>query len=205
MRKSIPFISALLLFSCSGEVQVENDEDIFDSTYEELQEDIIGPVWQIQTDSEFFEIDIPSQMEVNDQLNPEARLQYGYLEKVDGVVMENFVIVIVEEYPDEEDVADQIDIVGFTEAYVDSLMIGKEYEVLNEPALETINGMDAIVHEMNAPIVAANDSLIDLFYILGVYRGQRGLYQVLSWTLMDQKDSFRADMKRMIYSLKELN
>ena len=97
---------------CPGS-SLSNDQDDeatvdIDETFEALQEDIVGPVWQTQTDEDFFEIDIPSQMEYNDKLNPEARLQYSYLEKVDNVVMENYILVIVEEFPEEGKISDQI-------------------------------------------------------------------------------------------------
>lgn len=205
MPKYLYFFSLFFFFSC-GNASDESLQDVdIEETFDELSDQLTDPIWQVRSDGELFEIDIPTEMQEKDNLNPDARLQYAFIDKIDGVVNENYVIVIAELFPEGEDIASKVDILGFTEAYLDSLMDGKEgYTVENKPAIESINGLEAVVHELKAPIKTANDSLVDIYYMLGVYAGQKALYQVLSWTLYDQKELFRTDMKRMIYSFKEV-
>jgi hypothetical protein len=40
--------------------------------------------------------------------------------------------------------------------------------------------------------------------MMGVMQGEKGFYQVVSWSVADQKDIFRADMERMIRSFREI-
>ncbi|MBD3637687.1 MAG: hypothetical protein HUJ25_10060 [Crocinitomicaceae bacterium] len=209
MKYTFLVLFGALVASCTGEKSPSDKDLDIEQEFEELSDELLGddtdnPVWTMRSDSAFFEMEVPTQMEPNERLNPIAKLKYGYVGKFEGEVKEHFVIVLVEELPDDVEGKD-VDIVGFTEAYIDSLMDSKEsYEILNEPALESINEMDAIVHELRASLIGTNDSLVDIYYMLGVYLGERAIYQVLTWTLMDQKDDFRSDMRRMIYSFSEL-
>lgn len=203
MHKFYPFLAIIIFTACSGETESTDNVD-FEESLNDLSEDILGPVWRVKSDSEFFELDIPVQMEVRDNLNPDASLQYSFLEKTDSAVHEHFIIVLKEPYPKGRNLSDSVDVVGFTEAYIDSLMRGRAFEVLNEPTVETIHQMEATIHELGSVIIGPNEEEIGIFYMLGVFKGQKGLYQVLTWTLMDQKDLFYGDMRHMMYSFKEI-
>ncbi|UKN01635.1 hypothetical protein K6119_18085 [Paracrocinitomix mangrovi] len=200
--------TVLFIFSCSSEDQdnlKEDSSENFNQSLEDLQEEIVGPVWAVQSDSNYFEIDIPTQMEYMDHLNPEANLEYGFTERIDGEVKENYIIVMVEPFPEGQVKKEEIKLKEFAEAYIDSLMIGKDsYEILNEPVEESINGMKAYNFELSATMLVKENTKVDIYYRLGVFLGEKALYQVLSWTLMSQKDNFNGDMKRMIYSFKEI-
>lgn len=201
MRKILPLFILTVFISCAGDSA--DDEIDLDQVYQELTEEVIEPVWSIRSDGQFFEIELPSVMEERENLNPDADLQYGFVGFIDSLQRENFILVLTEEFPEEK--MDSVDHVGFTEAYIDSLMGGRDFEVLNEPAIESINQMNAIIHEISSSFSGPDNELIELYYMFGVFKGERALYQVLTWTLMDQKETFRADMKHMMYSFKELN
>ena len=202
MNRFLPLFFIALLLSCSGDSDaVEEDVDL-NEAFEELTEEVLGPVWSVRSDGNFFEIELPTVMKEWDGLNPDASLQYGFAEDLDTAKHENFIIVVVEDFGEEK--MDSVDHIGFTEAYLDSLMRGRQFEVENEPAVEQINEMDAIIHELKSTLTAANDKQVELYYMMGVFKGQRALYQVLSWTLYDQKELFRNDMRHMMYSFHEL-
>lgn len=204
MQRFFPIVVFIFLTACSNDQEKIEDLD-FEESLNTLSEDILGPVWEVKSDNEFFEIEIPTQMKERDNLNPDAKLQYSFLEKTDSAVHEHFVIVVVEPYPDNDDSSDDIDVAGYTDAYIDSLMKGRAFEVLNEPTIEAINNTEATIHELSSFILGPDEQEIGIFYMLGVYKGSEGLYQVLTWTLTNQKDLFYGDMKHMLHSFKEID
>lgn len=203
MHKFLPAILVFFICACSADQNSAEEIDI-EKEMNELSEDILGPVWTVRTDSQFFEIELPTHMVPSEKtLNPNASLQYRFINVTDTATHEHFVIALIEDLPDET--VDSVDLVGFTEAYIDSLMLGREYEIQNNPAIERVNEMDAIIHEFTSSLFTQDGDEIGLYYMFGVFKGQRAVYQVLTWTLLDQRDLFRSDMKHMMYSFKEIS
>ena len=203
---------AFSLVSCSGEEEsdtsdLEVEETDFNDTYNELQGELIDPVWQKQTDGEYFEIEIPTEMHEEDSLNVEASLQYGYLDKVEGVVKENYIIVLVHdkaELKDDKDNAFEYNVENYNELAKENLLEGKLLdESFNETEKVDINGNSAVINEIKAGIKMMDGRVVDVYYMLGVIEGEKAFYQVLTWTLWEQKSDFKADMKHMILSFQE--
>lgn len=193
--------------ACGDEDQSLDNEVDLEETFQELSENINTSIWEVRTDGELFEIEVPNQMKQMDELNPTAKLEYGYYERFGSEVKENYILVMPHELDElEEEFPNQThSIQSYAELSVNNMMAGKSsYEVLNDEALEKINGMDAIIHEIKASMLVSDSATVDLYYMLGVFEGEKAFYQVLSWTLLEQKEDFRADMRHMIYSFKEI-
>ena len=210
VKVSTVSLIVLALTACGGgEEQAESLDDLANELTEDLSNIDLGDSgWDTQTDDEFCEIEIPNKMNSMDELNAEATIKYGVTEQDGSVVLENYVIVIPETH--EEIAAYDLDFEFTTESYtslsVDNM--GEDlllYEVLTEDAeVETINGMEAIVNEMEGSMMIGEGQTIDIYYMMGVFKGEKAFYQVLSWTVADQKSEFKADMEKMIRSFKEI-
>ena len=67
-----------------------------------------------------------------------------------------------------------------------------------------LNGSKAIISKLKGDKMINEDLSITIYYELAVVQGEKGFYQVLSWTLEDQIERFSDDMDRMTQSFKEL-
>ena len=203
----LTFITIALLSSCGSEEKQEaKDVDLNRSLQmlsEELNEEI--PVWDYHSFQDQFEIEVPSQMEATTKLNPVAELQFKYAEQFEGEVKENYIIVLSDIYENSVP-TDDSELMEYAQQSLDTLMIGKKsFEVLNEPKVESVNGMNMVSQEVKANISLTDSTQLDLLYITGIYQGKKAHYQIISWTVLDQKDDFAQDMRRMVYSFKEIN
>ncbi|MEX1002706.1 MAG: hypothetical protein WDZ35_11375 [Crocinitomicaceae bacterium] len=202
--------SFLFLPACqsdeSEDIDKQDQEVDLNTSFEALQNELIEPVWGVETDGEYFEIEIPKQMREEDSLNVEASLQYAYVEKVEGEVKENYIIVLVHDKKQLKTSSKaEYTVASYNQLSVENLMEGKQsYEVLEKTDKIEINGREAVVNEIKSGIQMKNGNILDVFYMLAVIEGEKAFYQILSWTLMNQKSDFKADMKRMIYSFKEI-
>lgn len=201
------FIALLFFTSCGGGEGESEESDLdLQQSLDSLSEDLLDPIWRVKSDSQYCQIEIPQQMEEMDELNPTATIEYGYFEDLGGEVKENYIIVIphTKEDLEAETPGAEYTVTNYSDLSLKTLMANKEsYKVLNEVEEESINGMPAMIHEIQASIHVTDSSHIDVFYMLGVFEGEKAFYQVLSWTLFHQKGDFRNDMRHMMYSFKE--
>ncbi len=47
------------------------------------------------------------------------------------------------------------------------------------------------------------DAQIEIYYLIGIIETKTHFYKVLSWTTMENKDKYKADFQKIIYSLKD--
>lgn len=205
-------ISSLLiagLASCGDSEEAEETsnnsvENLLDEL--DLEEQEAG--WEIQTDREFCQMRIPNSMEEMPELNPLATIKYGSVEQSGDKVYENYVIVIPETYEEIEEYNFdfEFDLESYNEVCVDGMKDGlQSHEVLTKDSeIEEINGLDAILTELQGSIAVGEGQVVEIYYLMGVIKGDNAYYQVLSWTLKDQKSKFKKDMEKMIRSFKEI-
>lgn len=199
-------LSALALlsmgfFACGG------SETISDETKKELTDalnEIEEPApagWSTNSTNSYFHIDIPGNMKPMD-LNDEATLQYGSVEESGGILLENYLIVLMETMEEIEsyDLDDEFTALTYSELAVESLRSGLDsYEVLTKsPKIEKINGIDCVKSEMRGALGDVN-----VLYKMGVFHGDKAFYQVLTWTIEDQRPQFEETMDKIIDSFKE--
>ena len=158
--------------------------------------------WKTDSSSGFYTMDIPEHFEVMNDLNQQATSSFGYVNDEGGETKEHYLIVLMET---KEEIASyglgfDFDAMSYSELAVQSLEGGlDEYEVLTKnPKVEQVNGMDCVKSEMKGSL-----GTTDVFYKLGVFEGEKAFYQVLTWTIADQKDEFGPHMDKIINSFKE--
>lgn len=172
----------------------------------DLEEQEAG--WEIQTDLEFCQMRIPNSMDEMPELNPLATIKYGSAKQVGDKVYENYVIVIPETYEEIEgyEFDFEFDLESYSDVCVDGMIDGlQSHEILTKDAeAEEINGLNAIVTELQGTIAVGEGQVVEIYYLMGVFKGENAYYQVLTWTLKDQKSKFKKDMEKMIRSFKEI-
>lgn len=158
--------------------------------------------WKTDSSTEWYTVDVPEHFEEMYDLNSDASTQYGYVEEVGGEVKEHYLIIITETHDEiaSYDLGFDFDAESYSEIAVSSLEGGlDEYEVLTKNAkVEQVNGMDCVKNSMRGSL-----GFVDVYYQLGVFEGETGFYQVLTWCIEDQKDEFKGDMDKIINSFKE--
>jgi len=159
--------------------------------------------WKTDTSSGYYEIEIPEHFESRNDLNSQATSQFGFVKTEGGDVKEHYLIVLMET---KEEIASygldfEFDAATYSEIAAESLEGGlSSYEILTKnPKVEKVNGLDCVKTEMRGSLGTVN-----VFYKLGVFEGNKAFYQVLTWTIEEQKGEFGPHMDRIINSFKEL-
>lgn len=167
------------LAACSGELKYKTDKN-----------------------TGFYEIDVPERMQSTNELHAEASTQYEYVEQVGDVVKEHYLIILMEtkESIDALGLDFEFDALTYSELSIQALEGGlASSEVLTkEPKIEKVNGMDCVKIDMKG-----NANGIDVFYKIAIFEGEKAFYQVVTWTLLEQKDEFAPIMDKMLASFKE--
>jgi hypothetical protein len=203
MKISFAGLMFLALAAC-GSSESEDKKNELTDALNELNEELesADSDWRTISTNSYFDVDIPTKMVISTELNDEASVQYEYVEEVGGTVKELYMIVIMETKEEIEsyELDMEFDALSYGDLSVANLEGGLDtYNVLTkEPVIETVNGLDCAKYEM-----AGTLGTIGVYYKLGVFEGENAFYQVLTWTLEDQKSEFKGDMEKIINSFKE--
>ena len=148
-----------------------------------------------------YKIDLPDYMEETFQLNNEASLQYQNLFK-------ELYIIIVDEPKNEfheaisqEHYANEYtkDIQGYSDFLIDTY---PEREVTREDLIPAkINGLDARIFEMKE----TTEDGYDICFKAVNIEGRANYYQVMVWTLAENKEKYADLIDTIINSFKEMN
>ncbi|MBK9191172.1 MAG: hypothetical protein IPM77_06460 [Crocinitomicaceae bacterium] len=198
-------LAGFSMIACGGNnAEEESLTDALEKLNEKLDE-ASGPEteWQTIADDPAFTIDLPSRMKFEPSLNPDANLQYAFAEETDLGTKEHYVIVLVQykdSIPDYDDESSEFSIEEFgNRASSDLGNSLDEYEIFTaEPEVEEVNGLSCIRYEMSGGM-----GDVKIYYQIAVYKGDKAFYQLVTWTLENQKEEFKGDMDRMISSFKE--
>jgi hypothetical protein len=200
VKTSFAGLMFLALAACGSSETDSTKNESTDSQNEETE--TTDADWRTISTNSYFDIDIPTKMIIDPELNEEASVQYSYVEDVNGTVKELYMIVIMETKEEIEsyELDMDFDALSYGELSVANLEGGLDtYEVLTtDPKIETINGLDCAKYEMAGSLGA-----VGVYYKLGVFEGENAFYQVLTWTLDNQKSEFKGDMDKMIGSFSE--
>lgn len=193
----------LALAACGSSESDDSKKELTDALNEMNKElESTDGDWRTISTNSYFDVDIPSKMTISTELNDEASVQYEYVQEVAGTVKELYMIVIMETKEEIEtyELDMEFDALSYGDLSVANLEGGLDtYEVLTKnPEIESINGLDCAKYEMSGSLGA-----VGVYYKLGVFEGENAFYQVLTWTLEDQKSEFKGDMEKMINSFKE--
>ncbi len=162
----------------------------------------MGGVKTVKDPNKRFSVDAPFDMIRADDLNDDASLQ------LKNELTELYLIVIeydkdeVNEIMGEEEIGYSPDILGYAEMIFDEW---DDYiEVMKSSGIEktTINGMPALERKMSAKVYDLN---FVIYYHQVFVEGKNDYYQILAWTLDDQKEKFLESIEKMVNSFKELD
>jgi len=192
------------MYSCQG-AEEEGLEDLQEGL-EEFEDEWVDSKWKEDGDGNFFSLELPTRMYPREDLNPEASLQYGYVEDVGGEVMEHYVIVMLE---DKDSIANKeeelnlhlhLDILSYNDICLENMGGGLDtFEILTpDPEPDVSNGMDYVINEMRGSM-----GDVYIYYRLAVFEGERAFYQVLTWCIENQREEFEEDMAHIIESFQE--
>ncbi|MDH5381546.1 MAG: hypothetical protein OEW75_11870 [Cyclobacteriaceae bacterium] len=153
------------------------------------------------TINNLYSLDIPSFLSKSEDLNDDASLQYQN-------VFKEFYIIVIEETQEEfhnlvvenemEDIY-SADFEGYTQAVVDILR--EDIDIYDETTvLDTIiNGLSSKKIE-----ISGKSEDVEVYYNYTLVQGKDNYYQILTWTLLGNKEDYVKDMNRMTNSFREL-
>jgi hypothetical protein len=188
------------LAACNQTTGNLSDETSSDST--NLTNEKPKEWFTVQADS-LFQLDLPINMSEKKDLNTDASLEYAYIAEEAGIVKEHYIIVMTDTKKEIESygLSVEFNAMSFSQAALESVVEGYDtYEILTtEPQIETINEMDCVIYEIEAALAD-----VKTYHMLAVFEGNLAFYQILTWTLLEQKEEFKDKMTQMINSFTEL-
>lgn len=180
LKQFLPFIiAAPLLSSCASDKE-----------------------WITDDSNPLYKIEVPEHMVVTKQLNPEASTQYQYIDVEGEDTLENYLVVITETKQSIEklNIGFEFDALTYAELSLLALKSGLDHSevVSGEPEIETVNGLDCVKIEVEGSL-----NQLGIYYMVAIFEGEHAFYQILTWTLLEQRDHFQKDMEGMINSFEE--
>lgn len=159
-----------------------------------------GEIKRITTKNYY--LDVPVFMEETSDLNDDASSQYMCVKDVDGTVQELYLIIISETHKEIKsyNLEYQFTTVTYWEAAYKNLVASlNNAKILTQNLqVEQLNGMDCTRGDIYAELGDVN-----VLYHLGVFKGKKAFYQVLTWTINEQAKIFKPEMNAIINSFHE--
>lgn len=158
---------------------------------------------QIEINNEY-QISLPKYMRKTSELNDDASLQYQ------NVFKETYVIVIDEPKEEFVDVFKELnqysDKYSLVENYrdVQLQLFAESMSIENETTPESmeINGLDAEMLEIDGKVQGIEDKIT---YSLTFIEGDEKVYMIMAWTMLNRKDTYRADFENITKSFALIN
>jgi len=149
-----------------------------------------------------YSVELPSFLIISSELNDDASLQYQNLYK------EFYVIVIDETKQELIDVITEngldtstfkVDFDMFTSFVKEDFIYSIEIDEIPELKDTTINNLNAKLLELDGSFDG-----IEIFYDIAYVEGKDSYYQIMVWTLGENKEDYKAKMNKIIASFKEI-
>ncbi len=148
-----------------------------------------------------YKMKVPTNMSETFDLNDDASLQYQNL------FNELYLIVIDEDLADfnaslEENELEELysaDLEGHCNLLIDAFAMEVDITNESEPVDLEINGLPAKQVELEAYMEG-----LDVYYCYTFIEGKNNFYQILSWTLLDEKDQHAKILKKIPLTFEEL-
>lgn len=142
-----------------------------------------------------FEIGLPEYMSRTIGLNSAADIQYK------SVVKDVYGFVI---YDTKEDLAlvemNYSSIDEFYEGFIGDFLTGQENRSISNPEKKTIGEINFM--ESDATYFD-KDAEVEIYYLVGIVETKTAFYKVLAWAAAENKDKFKADFQKILYSIKD--
>lgn len=142
-----------------------------------------------------FEIGLPEYMSRTLGLNSASAIQYKSMVKdVYGFVI----------YDTKEDLAlvdmNYSSIDEFYEDFIDDFLTGQENRSISNPEKKTIGEINFI--ECDATYFE-KEGEVEIYYLVGIAETKTAFYKIMAWAAAENKDKFKSDFQKILYSLKD--
>ena len=142
-----------------------------------------------------FTVGIPDYMERTVGLNSAAIIQYkSSVKDVYGFIIED----------NRTDLAlaslNFASINEFYDKFMGTFLKGEENKKVDAPKFQKIGDRDFVECDVTYYDQTAK---MDIYYLVGIVSTKTAFYKVLSWCAVENKDKFKADFQKIIYSLKD--
>jgi|TARA_R110000868_G_scaffold146339_1_gene367123 hypothetical protein len=142
-----------------------------------------------------FEISVPDYMTRTIGLNDVATVQYKNNVK-------DIYTIVIEDSKEELKIADIFysSLLEFQEEFEADFVKGEEKRTSTKPTLSTKNNINYIEYDVTYYDKELN---IEVYYLVGIVETKTHFYKVLSWTNILNKEKFKSDFQKILYSVKQ--
>lgn len=142
-----------------------------------------------------FFINLPDYMNKTIGLNDDATIQYKNSVK-------DVYNIVIEDSKEDLEILDMhySSINEFQEEFSKDFLKDEEKRNISKPLYQSKDNINFI--EFDASYYD-KEAQIEIYYLVGVVESKSHFYKVLSWTNMENKDKFKADFQKTLYSLKD--
>lgn len=150
-----------------------------------------------------FSLEIPAFLNKTNMLHEEATLQYQNL------IREYYTVVIEEPIDEFQAIVDiephfnenyTPDLDGYTKLIMESILMNVETKEQSEILKTEINGLPCRKFEISGKVDG-----MDIYYNIAYLQGKTKFFQVVNWTLLENKKDYASSMHQTITSFKEKN
>lgn len=197
---SIIIFLVLILFGCQSQSNDLKTDIHFDSLSSDIE---VNPDYQIINKDNLFEIELPVYMTEFPELHDSNEVEYAFIDNSTSNVKELYVLAMYDTKNEikEMNLSVEFTTMSFANTFFESVI--KSYDsytmITEEAGKEDINGSIGVIYEFEASLGDVKN-----YVCLAVIEGENAYYEILTWTLIEQKEEYRKPMKKLIYSFKEL-
>lgn len=88
----------------------------------------------------------------------------------------------------------------FYDSFIDEFLADEENRKASEPLVQTKNGINIVEADFT---YYDKEAEIEIYYLVGVVETKKSFYKVLCWSAASEKDTFKGDFQKILYSLKD--
>ncbi|MDG2433037.1 hypothetical protein [Flavobacterium sp.] len=142
-----------------------------------------------------FDIDIPDYMTRTVGLNDVATVQYKNSVK-------DIYTIVIEDSKEELAIADifYASLKEFQEEFEKDFIKDEKKRTSSTPIFTTKNNINYVEYDVS---YYDEELQIEVYYLIGIVETKSHFYKVLSWTNLANKDKFKADFQKILYSVKQ--
>lgn len=152
--------------------------------------------------SDLYTFQVPGFMYEMSDLNSEATSSFGYVaeKQTGGGVLEMYCIVIQETHKEIKsyELEEEFNVNSYSDVCISNITSALTNYTVSERKDEVINKMNAVT-----TMIIGSHETVEVYYHLGVFHGKKAFYQVLTWTIVDQRNQFSGPMNQILRSFKE--
>lgn len=142
-----------------------------------------------------FYVSLPDYMKKTAGLNSSSAIQYkNSVKDVYGFV--------IEDYKEELELAEitYTSLNEFYEEFITDFVKDEEKRTVSKPKTQSKGGINFIESDVT---YFDKEAEMEIYYLVGIAETKSAYYKVLSWTAATNKDKFKADFQKILYSIKD--